>query len=162
MQDIEEIYIKYSKTVYKYIFCLTGDEEIAEEIVQETFLEAVKNIDKFKGKCKITTWLCQIAKYIWYKNLKDNNKTISLEDVKDIVCIEKTIEEEICQKEDKINLLKKIQSFDEDTRNVMYLRILGNLEYNEIAEIMNKTANWARVTFFRGKQKMKEENKNEK
>ena len=39
----------------------------------------------------------------------------------------------------------------------MYLRIFGNFEYNEIAEIMNKTSNWARVIFFRGKQKLKEE-----
>ena len=44
----------------------------------------------------------------------------------------------------------------------MYLRILGNLEYNEIADIVNKTPNWARVTFFRGKEKIKEEKRNEK
>ena len=70
MQNIEEIYNKYSKTVYKYIFCLSKDKEISEEIVQETFLVAVKDIDKFEGKCKISTWLCQIAKNIWYKNLR--------------------------------------------------------------------------------------------
>lgn len=44
----------------------------------------------------------------------------------------------------------------------MYLRIFGNFEYNEIAEIMNKTPNWARVVFFRGRQKLKEELENEK
>lgn len=44
----------------------------------------------------------------------------------------------------------------------MYLRIFGNFEYSEIAEIMNKTSNWARVVFFRGKQKLKEELENEK
>ena len=61
-----------------------------------------------------------------------------------------------------MQLFKKIQNFDEDTRNVMYLRILGNFEYTEIADILNKTSNWARVVFFRGKQKLKEELKNEK
>ena len=60
-------------------------------------------------------------------------------------------------KENKIQLFKKLQKLDEDTRNVMYLRIFGNFEYSEIAEIMNKTSNWARVVFFRGKQKLKEE-----
>ena len=44
----------------------------------------------------------------------------------------------------------------------MYLRILGEFEYKEIAEIMNKKPNWARVVFFRGKQKLKEELKDEK
>ena len=48
MQNIEKVYVKYSKIVYKYIFCLTGDEELAEDIVQETFLVAVKDINKFK------------------------------------------------------------------------------------------------------------------
>ena len=68
MQDIEEIYRQYSKVVYKYIFCLTQNEELSKEIVQETFLVAVKNIKQFRGKSKITTWLCQIAKYIWYQS----------------------------------------------------------------------------------------------
>ena len=67
MQDIEEIYSKYGEIVYKYVFCLTGNEDTTEEIVQETFLVAVKDINKFRGECKISTWLCQISKYIWYK-----------------------------------------------------------------------------------------------
>ena len=64
MQNIEEMYIKYSEIVYKYVFCLTWNEDTAEEIVQETFLVAVRDINKFRGKCKISTWLCQISKYI--------------------------------------------------------------------------------------------------
>ena len=161
MQDIGEIYLKYSLTVYKYIFCLTRNEDIAEEIVQETFLVAVKDINKFKGDCKITTWLCQIAKYIWYQRLRKDKKhqEISIEDIKDVLPLGINIEDNLCEKEDKLELFKKIQTLDEDTRNVMYLRILGNLDYNEIAEVMNKTANWARVTFFRGKQRIKEESK---
>ena len=161
MQDIEEIYIKYSNIVYKYIFCLTGNEEITEEIVQDTFLVAIKDIDKFKGECKITTWLCQIAKYIWYQKLRKDkkNKEISIETLNETLPLDFDIEEKICEKENRLELFKKMQSLDEITRNVMYLRLLGNLEYEEIAEIMNKTANWARVIFFRGKQKLKEEDK---
>ncbi len=63
----------------------------------------------------------------------------------------------ICEKESKIELFKKIQKLDEDTRNVIYLRIFGNLNYEEIGEIMNRTSSWARVVYFRGKQKLKEE-----
>ena len=65
--------------------------------------------------------------------------------------------EKVLEKQEKIEVFKKIQTLDEQTRTVMYLRILGNLEYNEIAEIMNKTPSWARVVFFRGKEKLKEE-----
>ena len=159
MQDIEEIYQEYAKTVYKYIFCLTGNKDLSEEIVQETFEVAIKNIDKFKGDCKVSTWLCQIAKYIWYKILKKEKKEekISFETVEDVVVSDMLLEEKVLEKQEKIEVFKKIQTLDEQTRTVMYLRILGNLEYNEIAEIMNKTPSWARVVFFRGKQKLKEE-----
>ena len=157
MQNIEEMYNKYSEIVYKYVFCLTGNEDTAEEIVQETFLVAVRDINKFRGECKISTWLCQISKYIWYKRLKKEKKETPLDILQDSLLIEDSIEENFCDKESKIQLFKKLQQLDEDTRNVMYLRIFGNFEYNEIAEIMNKTSNWARVVFFRGKQKLKEE-----
>ena len=67
MQDIEKIYKQYSKTVYKYVFCLTNNEDLSEEITQETFAIAVQKINTFKGDCKISVWLCQIAKFLWYK-----------------------------------------------------------------------------------------------
>ena len=157
MQNIEEMYNKYSGIVYKYVFCLTGNEDTAEEIVQETFLVAVRDINKFRGDCKISTWLCQISKYIWYKKLKKEKKEIPLDILQDSLLIEDSIEENFCDKESKIQLFKKLQQLDADTRNVVYLRIFANFEYSEIAEIMNKTSNWARVVFFRGKQKLKEE-----
>ena len=164
MQDMDTIYKKYGEIVYKYVFCLTGNEDTTEEIVQETFLVAVKDINKFRGECKISTWLCQISKYIWYKKLKKEKikREIPLDILKNTLSIEESIEENFWNKEKKIELFKKLQNFDEDTKNVMYLRIFGNFEYNEIAEIMNKTSNWARVVFFRGKQKLKEELENEK
>lgn len=159
MQDMEAIYKKYGEIVYKYVFCLTGNEDTTEEIVQETFLVAVRDIHKFRGECKLSTWLCQISKYIWYNKLKNRKakKEIPLDTLQNTLFIEESIEENLWNKEKKIQVFKKLQSFDEDTKNVMYLRIFGNFEYSEIAEIMNKTSNWARVVFFRGKQKLKEE-----
>ena len=164
MQDMDSIYIKYGKMLYKYVFCLTGNEDITEEIVQETFLVAVKDINKFRGECKISTWLCQISKYIWYRKVRKEKlkKEIPLDILQNTLFIEESIEENLWNKEKKIQLFKKIQEFDEDTKNVMYLRIFGNFEYSEIAEIMNKTSNWARIVFFRGKQKLKEDLENEK
>ena len=75
MQDIDEIYKKYGEIVYKYIFCLTGNEDTAEEITQETFLVAIKDIKKFRGDCKVSTWLCQISKYIWFTRSAQNSNS---------------------------------------------------------------------------------------
>ena len=159
MQNVEDIYKQYSKTVYKYIFCLSnGNSDLAEEITSETFLIAVERINEFKGNCKISVWLCQIAKFLWYKEIKQKNK-IKFEQF-DNLEDGKQMEDMIIQKEEKLKLFKEIQNLDEKTKDVMYLRLMGNLNFIEIGEVMGRTPNWARVTFYRGKQKIKEENKN--
>ena len=71
LQDIEQIYKQYSQIVYKYVLGLSnGNKDIAEEITSETFAIAVERINQFKGNCKISVWLCQIAKFLWYKEIK--------------------------------------------------------------------------------------------
>ena len=66
MQDIGEMYEEYFKTVYKYLFCLTHNEDISEELTQETFYKAVSKINTYRGECKISVWLCKIAKNLRY------------------------------------------------------------------------------------------------
>lgn len=160
MHNIEEIYNENANIVYKYIFCLSQNEELSEEITQETFAIAIKELNKFRGDCKVSVWLCQIAKHLWYKELKKNKlkKQVSLDDIKENI-ISDELEEQYFLKEDKLQLYKSMQKLDSKTKEVMYLRLMGNLNFNEIAEILNKTPNWARVIFFRGKQKIKEERK---
>lgn len=164
MQNIEEVYKQYSNTVYKYLFCLTGKEEIAEDLTQETFAIAIKQINKFRGDCKISVWLCQIAKHLWYKELKKSkkNKNISINDLNEEIEEAQTTEDIICEKEEKLKLFKDMQKLDEQSKEVMYLRMVGNLNFIEIGEILGKTPNWARVTFYRAKQKIREVNENGK
>ncbi len=164
MQNMEEIYQEYSWAVYKYLFCLTHDEDISEELTQETFAIAVKNIHKFRGDCKVSSWLCQIAKHLWYKELKrkKQDKNVSLEDMNEEILCSQTAEEIFYQKQEKLRLFKNMQNLDEKAREVVYLRMIGNLSFAEIGEILGKTSSWARVTFFRAKQKIKEVEENGK
>ena len=157
MQDIEKIYEEYFETVNKYLFCLTHDNDISEELTQETFYKAVKRIDTYKGECKMSVWLCQIAKNLWYDLCRKNKKFIKVEET-DLLNIQvlNTLEEKIISNDEKISLYKKMQSLDEQTREVIYLRITGELSFKEIGIILNKTENWARVTFYRGKNQLKE------
>ncbi len=159
MQNIEEIYNQYSKAVYKYIFCLTRNEDISEELTQETFAIAIKEIGKFRGECKISVWLCQIAKHLWYKELKKkSNKDIPIEEAEGELSKE-SIEDIVTTNEEKLKLFKDMQMLDEKTREVIYLKMVGNLNFVEIGKVLGKTPNWVRVVFFRGKEKIKEVNK---
>lgn len=162
VQNIEEIYEDYSSTVYKYLFCLTHSEDISEDLTQETFAVAVKEIDKFRGDCKVSVWLCQIAKHLWYKQLKKQSKenNANIDELDNLVEFE-TTEDIVCKNEEKLKLFKNLQKLDTISREIIYLRMIGNLNFIEIGEILGKTANWARVTFYRAKQKIKEVDENE-
>ena len=154
MQNMEQIYEQYFETVNKYLFCLTRNNDISEELTQETFYKAVKKIDTYKGECKMSVWLCQIAKNLWYDQCRKKQKIINIEE-KDNLYIN-SLEEQVILNDEKISLYKKMQNLDEKTREVIYLRITGELSFREIGIILNKTENWARVTFYRGKNQLRE------
>ena len=72
--NFEEIYTKYYKSIYRYLITITKEVNIAEEIAQETFFKAMKNIDKYDSSKKMLTWLCQIAKNTYFSEYKKNKK----------------------------------------------------------------------------------------
>ena len=157
MQNIEEIYEEYFETVNKYLFCLTHNKEISDDLTQETFCRAVENINAFRNECKISVWLCQIAKNLWYNELKKNKKMDHIDDEHiSMIPSKGDVENDVISNSNKLELYKRLQKLDKQTREVVYLRITGELSFKEIADILNKTENWARVTFYRGKLKLKE------
>ena len=161
MENAEEIYNKYSNIVYKYLFCLTHNEDLTQDLTQETFVIALEKINSFKGECKLSVWLCQIAKHLWFKHLKKQKKenNMPLDELNTNLVNDLKVEHIICQQEEKLNLFKNIQKLDSPYKDVVYLKLFADLNFIEIAEILNKTPNWARVTFFRAKQKLNKEEK---
>ncbi|MBQ3145841.1 MAG: sigma-70 family RNA polymerase sigma factor [Clostridia bacterium] len=157
MKNIDEIYSEYANLIKNYIFSITRDKELSEEIMQETFVVAINQIDNFRGECKISVWLCSIAKKILYKETKKHNlrNIIPIDELE--ITDNKSIEEECIKNDNKLRLYEALQNLDVITREVMYLRLTGDLTFKEIGKILNKSENWARVTFFRGKQKLSKE-----
>lgn len=164
MQNIEDVYVEYSKLIYKYLFCLTHNNEIAEELTQDTFLCAIKNINNFKENCKISTWLCEIAKHLWYKELKKMKKAniLPIDEISINLKNEEDIETKIIRNNERELLYENIEKLPNDLREIIYLRIVGEFSFKQIGEILGKNENWARVTFYRGKEKLKEGGYNEK
>ena len=120
---MEEIYKEYFSIIYKYLCSLSHNENIAEELAQETFYRAVKNIKKYKGTCKMSTWLCQIAKNLWYTELKKEKRNLDI-DIEEMYESPDILEEYI-NKEQKMELYKKIAKLDDKTKEVIYLRLNG-------------------------------------
>ncbi len=152
-EKFNEIYRENAAMIYKYLCGLTQDGGLAEELTQETFFQAIKGIDKFRGDCKISVWLCGIAKKIWYKELekRSRHKTAPLDDT---IPSTENVESKSLDNLEKIEIFRLMHNLDDVTREVMYLRLAGELQFSEIAAILGKTENWARVTYYRGKQKI--------
>jgi len=161
---VDAIYKKYCKCVYNFLYKLTNDIELSEELTQETFYTAIKKINTLNKKESIRTWLYQIAKNKWKDYLKKNKKAnIDLDEntVENLVA-NYDIEEDMIAKDNIIEFYKKIHMLDIDTREIIYLKIIRNFTFKEISQILGKNEEWARTKFYRGKLKLKESLQDEK
>lgn len=155
MQSMDEIYQKYAQMVYRYLLSKTRSEDLAEELTQETFYQAIKSIGRYDGSCKISTWLCAIAKN---QLLAYYRKRPAEEDVDAQPGLSgASAETEFLDTEHRVELMRKLHSCPEPYREILYLRIFGGLSFKEIGEIMGKTENWARVSYYRAKERLKKE-----
>ena len=154
MEDMEQIYQQYAQTVYKFLMSQCHNESLAEELTQETFYQAVRSIHRFDGSCKISVWLCQIAKHLWYQHLQKHKRQVPGREAAPDLTVS-SAEEDTLAREGHLELLKQIHSLSEPAREVVYLRAFGGLSFREIGDVLGKTENWARVTFYRSKERLK-------
>ncbi len=76
---MEELYREYSKIVYRFLLSLCRDAQLAEELTQETFLQAFLSLERFDGSCKLSVWLCQIARHLFYQHLRKTGREVPTE-----------------------------------------------------------------------------------
>ncbi len=154
MEDISQAYEHYFDTVYGYLLTLTGgNADMAEELTQETFYRATVKITGFRGDCKMSTWLCQIAKYTFYQNLdkKRRRREVPFDDAVETAMQEET-EKSYLESEARLHIYQAIQKLSSPMRDVVMLRLTGELSFKEIGDILSQSENWSRVTFYRAKQ----------
>lgn len=156
MTDFQEVYNLYFRDVYRYALSLCRNESLAEEITQETFYRALEKLGSFDGKCKVSVWLCQIAKNIYIsicrkdKHLDQNADTALLPG-------NGNIEADFCDQETAFAIHKVLHTLEEPYKEVFSLRTFGELSFKQIAELFGKTETWSRVTYHRARLKIKEE-----
>ena len=155
MDSMEQIYLEHAKTVYGFLLTRTGNPDLAEELTQETFYQAVKHVDRYEGKSSVSTWLCGIAKNLWYGYLKKQKHPASLSEAEERPV--DSAETELIRGWENLQVLRMIHRLEDPMREVIYLRLIGNLSFAQIGEIMERSENWARVTYYRGKEKVMKE-----
>lgn len=134
------IFEQHSRFVFRFIYAMIGDIEMAEEIKQETFLAAYRNIRGFDRQSGLRTWLCAIAKNKIYKLFRSRQKeklnageeaaSLNLADGRII-----SPDREFLNKELSDKIGAALARLDADKRLAFTLKELQQLSYNEISEI---------------------------
>ena len=153
--DYEKLYNAYYMQVYSYAVALTKNPEQAEEIAQHTFVKALSSKAEYKGKSSELTWLCSIAKNLYYDELRRNQRLSSLGENLHISS-EVDIEQAVSDSDMAFRIHLVLHKLEEPYKEVFQLRVFGELSFSQIATIFGKTESWARVTYHRAKLKIQE------
>lgn len=155
MTEFEKLFNENREFIFKYLMKMTQNISLSEELTQETFFRAYMNYASLRNKEKASVWLCQIAKNTYYAWYNEQKKKASIDDL-DIMSDSKTLEDEFVQKELSQKALLCLHELDEPYKEVFMLSVFGGFSLKDISSIFGKSESWARVTFYRAKQKLLE------
>ena len=149
-KEFDAVYREHYELVYRFALRLCGEASLAEEIAQETFYLALRNYAKFRGDSSLATWLCGIAKRVYWTNVK-RPRALPLEEESQRVP-GPDIEAAYVAHDRRMTAQRVLHSLDEPYRGVFTLRTFCDLSHAEIASLFGKTESWARVTYYRARQ----------
>lgn len=160
-QVFEELYLSHYKRIYTFLYKLCTNQDLAEELTQETFLKAFKGFSKFKGKSSIFVWLASIAKFTYYTYMRKHkldSSFICLDETVNLYCMNQYDEHLNEQLKDEVYKATSelINELPKKYRDVVMMRIYAEMSFKEVGETLNISENSAKVIYFRAKNKLKE------
>lgn len=153
-QAWEKMYDAYYMRVYSFTMTLCGDQNLAEDVTQETFSRAMSKSTSFRNESDEVTWLCAIARNLFLDEKRRQTRTEQMPE--EIPSKEKTPEQLTMDRDSSFRIHMALHALDEPYREAFELRVFGELSFREIGTIFGKTENWARVTYHRARLKLQE------
>jgi RNA polymerase sigma-70 factor (ECF subfamily) len=153
--EFEALFLENREFIFKFLLKKTGDASLSEELTQETFFRAYMNYSSLRNKEKAAVWLCEIAKNTYFAWYNEQRKKVSLDEAQEIADAE-SVEDAVVRKELTQKALLCLHDLEEPYKEVFMLSVLGGFSLKEISAVFGKSESWARVTFYRAKQKLSE------
>lgn len=147
--DFEQTYQEYQQMIQAFLLRLCGNAHLAEELTQETFYQAFRHWDDFRGKSSVSTWLCTIAKRLLYNTVR-KKELLPLEEATNASADDVT--DALVQSDRKMAAHRLVHRLPEPMREVFTLRTFGDLSHAQIGSLFGKSDSWARVTYYRARQ----------
>lgn len=151
----EQLYETYYLKVYSFVMTLAKSKNLSEEITQEVFMRALTTERTFRGKSDEFTWLCAIAKNLFYDEMRRRSK-YSSETIADTAAMNHDLQDLVADADASFQIHMVLHELDEPYKEVFSLRCFGELSFKQIGTIFKKTESWARVTYHRARLKIQE------
>jgi len=153
------LYERYKKMLLGFFFKMNHDLEASEDLVQNVFVRILKYKHTFTGSGKFSTWMYHLARNMYYDQYRKNKKTeknVALENVSYKLVDTSTIDSEIYQNEQQLQLKRALQELDQEKRELLILSRYQELKYHEIAEVIGSSEGAVRVKIHRTLKELKE------
>ncbi len=155
MTAFERLFNENRDFIFKYLLKMSRDSLVAEELTQETFFRAWMNYETLRNKDKAGSWLCSIAKNAYFAWYNEQKKLLPMEfatELEDTNSTQLLFE----QKELSQQALHCLHELEDPYKEVFMLCVFGGFSLQDISLLFGKSESWARVTFYRAKQKLSE------
>lgn len=153
MKQIEKLYELYKQDIYFYLLSLTHNPTLSEDLLSETFVQAITSLSSFKGQSSVKTWLFSIARNMWLRHLRKEKPTVEYNDLLEIY-VSDSLEKTVITNETANRIIKLLSEKDERTQKIVGLRVEG-YSYSAIANELGLSEGSARVIDFRTKKWIK-------
>lgn len=139
--EIEQLYKEHSDRIYSYVFFLVRQKECAEDLTQETFYKAYKNLNSFNQQASAITWLLKIARNVTYDYFRRKKliQFFSFDKEHDIEINELSLEFQYEQKEQLARMYESLYKLKIDYQEVLLLRKIHEYSIQETAYILGWT-----------------------
>jgi len=152
--QIEQLFRHYYKDLRLFLAARCPDAHMIDDIIQNTFLQALRSIERFNGDSSLKTWLFGIAKHELYRSFRKNREQLS--QLGDLSERESADHAHIHHRVVANEIMASINRLSPPLDEIMRLRLVHELSFKEIGLRVGRSENYCRVNFFRARQKMRE------
>lgn len=155
MDDFSDIYQNSAQKIYRFLLRMTQNPELAEELTEETFYQAYLHLKSFAGKCEMDTWLCAIAKNLYFKE-KKRWKRLQVKNAEPDTTVhyQENMLAQWWENQQVEQIKGLLEEMEEPYREVFMLHVYGQLRFSEIAAVYDRSLSWAKMTYYRAKEKL--------
>lgn len=153
-EPLRQLYRKYQNEIYLYLYSLCHNRELAQDLMQETFLKAILSLPN--DHVNVKAWLYLVARNLYLNHYNHEKRIVPLEEIENFSADPTAaLLERLIHNEQKQLLYKALQHLPERQQEILLLHYFSGLSLKEIAVILKQTPENIRIQAYRGKKELK-------